>query len=1265
VTGLSVGVNIFQWSTSNGPCANPLTNDQVTITLFDQNNPVADAGTDQSICTPTISAVLNGSNIIFPATGQWSVASGTGTFVDAADPNTTVNGLSVGENIFVWTVSNGPCASPLTIDQVSVFLYDSNSATPDAGPTQDLCGITTTTLQAAAPTSPAIGLWDVVQGSGTFNDPNDPNTTVSGMDIGVNVFTWLVSNGPCGAGSGSDDVTVNVFDPNAPDAEAGQNTQVCGANSSVGLNGNAPLVPATGFWSVISGQATISDPTDPLAVADGFAVGVVVLEWTIDNGPCGTSSDQVTITVFDIAQPVANAGADQSLCLPVNIATMSGSNYTFPGTGTWTLVSGSGTITDATLANTTITDLGVGENIFQWTVTNGPCTGTTTDQVSIFIYDNAAAAADAGPDQDLCTPTTSATLSGNATVGVAVGTWSLVQGNGTFADVNDPNTAISGLGVGETIVAWTINNGPCGSSSDQASIFLFDANNPDANAGPDQELCTPATSTALAGSAVTFPASGAWSVVQGTGTFGDASDPNTTVSGLSVGENIFEWTVDNGPCANGITADQVSIFLFDENNAAADAGDDQEICTPLSTVTMTGSAVIFPANGTWTLVSGAGSITDANDPNTGITGLTVGESVFAWTVSNGPCANGITSDTMSVFVFDANNAIADAGADQELCTPTTSTTLAGSAVTFPAVGTWSVAQGTGVFADVNDPNTTVSGLTVGENIFQWIVSNGPCADPLTTDLVSVFLFDENNPVADAGPDQELCTPNTSTIMQGSSVIFPASGTWTLVSGSGSITDVNDPQTSVTGLAVGANVFAWTVSNGPCANPITTDEVTIFLFDENNPGANAGPDQELCTPASSTNLAGSAVIFPAVGTWTLVGGTGSITDPNDPNSEVTGLSVGANIFEWTVSNGPCANGITTDQVSIFVFDANNPVADAGPDQEHCTPVSDATLAGSTVIFPAVGTWTLVSGTGTIANANDPASTVSGLTIGENIFAWTVSNGPCANGLTSDTVSIFIFDEDNAIADAGPDQDLCTPTTSAQLAGSAVTFPAIGTWTVEQGTGTFADPNDPNTTVSGLSVGQTIIRWTVDNGPCESGITDDELNIFLYDENNPVADAGPDQELCTPNTSTTMAGSAIIFPATGQWSLVQGTGDIADASDPNTAISNLAVGENIFQWVVTNGPCANPLTTDLVSIFIFDENNPDANAGPDQQICTPITSATLAGSPVTFPATGEWTIVSGTGTITDAADPNTTVTGIGIGTLVLEWTVSNGPCANAIT
>lgn len=1266
VSNIGVGVNTYEWVSDNGPCANPVTRDQVTITLFDANNPVANAGPDQELCTPNTTTTMVGSTLIGPATGTWTLVSGSGTIVNANDPATVVNDLAIGDNVFQWSVSNGPCANGNTQDQVTITIFDSNSAAPNAGTDQSLCGVTDASLAAIAVTAPATGQWTVTAGSGVFNNANDPNTTVSGLGLGVNTFTWTVSNGPCTTGQGSDAVTINIFDLAADAANAGPDQHLCGVSSVAQLVANAPGPVSNGFWTVISGSAVLSDPTDPAATASGMPVGETVLGWTLDNGPCGTTTDNVSLFIYDDQQAAANAGADQDLCLPANSVVMAGSAYSFPATGAWTLISGSGDIADATQANTTISNLGIGENVFQWSVDNGPCGGVTTDVVSINVFDNTAANADAGPDQELCAPQNSTTLAANAPVGVAVGTWSLVIGSATFADLNDPNTVISGLSVGQVVCAWTINNGPCGTTTDQVSIFIFDPNNPLANAGPDQELCLPNTSTTLAGSNVIFPAQGTWTLVQGSGVFADVNDPATTVSDLTVGENIFEWTVANGPCAQSPSTDRVSIFLFSDQNPPAFSGLDQELCTPLTNATLSGSSVIFPAQGTWTLINGSGALADANDPATAVTGLTIGENTFVWTVDNGPCVNGLTTDTVSIFLFDEGNTIADAGADQELCdATTTSTVLSGNAPTFPSTGVWSVVQGTGVFADETDPTTAVTGLSVGENIFQWIVSNGPCSNALTTDNVSIFLFDDANLAANAGADQEWCTPEESTALQGSALIFPATGLWTLVSGTGVITDVFAPNSTVTGLTVGANVFAWTVDNGPCPDGVTSDTVTIFLFDQNNLGANAGPDQELCTPASSTDLQGSAIIFPATGTWTSVSGGGTIVDPNDPNTAITGLTVGEHIFQWTVDNGPCPNGLTTDQVSIFVFDEQNPVADAGPDQEACTPTSTAVMAGSNVIFPAVGTWTLISGTGSIVNANDPNSAITDLTIGENIFVWTVYNGPCTNGLTTDTVSLFVFDAQNPLADAGDDQQLCTPTTSAQLSGSAVTFPAIGTWSFIQGTGVFSDVNDPDATVSSLQVGETTIRWTVDNGPCESGISDDELTILLFDQDNPTADAGPDQSLCSDNPATTFAGSVITFPAAGNWTLVQGGGDIADVNDPNSAVSNLPIGENIFAWTVTNGPCADSLTSDAVSIFVYDEENPVANAGADQQICTPVTSATLAGSSITFPATGTWTLISGSATITDPADPNTTVTDIAVGTLELQWEVNNGPCATGIT
>jgi gliding motility-associated-like protein len=53
-----------------------------------------------------------------------------------------------------------------------------------------------------------------------------------------------------------------------------------------------------------------------------------------------------------------------------------------------------------------------------------------------------------------------------------------------------------------------------------------------------------------------------------------------------------------------------------------------------------------------------------------------------------------------------------------------------------------------------------------------------------------------------------------------------------------------------------------------------------------------------------------------GLWSLVSGTADIIDSHSPETQVTGLSVGENVFQWTVSNGACKSG---SRVTVTVQD----------------------------------------------------------------------------------------------------------------------------------------------------------------------------------------------------------------------------------------------------------------------------------------------------------------------------------------------------------
>ncbi len=73
---------------------------------------VSVAGSDLADCeaTLTLNAVLNS-----PYTGLWSVASGTANFSDPASPNSTISGLTLGDNQIVWTVTDGTCFGSDTV----------------------------------------------------------------------------------------------------------------------------------------------------------------------------------------------------------------------------------------------------------------------------------------------------------------------------------------------------------------------------------------------------------------------------------------------------------------------------------------------------------------------------------------------------------------------------------------------------------------------------------------------------------------------------------------------------------------------------------------------------------------------------------------------------------------------------------------------------------------------------------------------------------------------------------------------------------------------------------------------------------------------------------------------------------------------------------------------------------------------------------------------------------------------------------------------
>jgi len=241
--------------------------------------------------------------------------------------------------------------------------------------------------------------------------------------------------------------------------------------------------------------------------------------------------------------------------------------------------------------------------------------------------------------------------------------------------------------------------------------------------------------------------------------------------------------------------------------------------------------------------------------------------------------------------------------------------------------------------------------------------------------------------ANAGLGGNACDKNFTL-----NALVPATGTgtWTKSIGPGISVfapDNHQPGAKVTVDQFGTYDFAWTVVNSTCSS---TDIVRVVFHDL--PAINAGRDTALCK--------GGSVQLHAVGAGTVSWiPEVLVSNPNIINPIATPDTTTTFTVNLTDQYG-CKN---SDNIVIEVREKLT--ADAGPDQVLgylFTTDMNANLAHSY----ETGVWSVMSGTGEFLDSTYPKTVVSSLSLGDNKFLWTVSNGFCP--VAHDTVMIVVND-----------------------------------------------------------------------------------------------------------------------------------------------------------------------------------------------------------------------------------------------------------------
>jgi gliding motility-associated-like protein len=553
-----------------------------------------------------------------------------------------------------------------------------------------------------------------------------------------------------------------------------------------------------------------------------------------------------------------------------------------------------------------------------------------------------------------------------------------------------------------------------------------------------------------------------------TGSSFDPTGPPTFIDNSVSGQYSYYVTETLGACESAPS--RITFEIFDTPTPPADAGTDRSICA--DTVTLHGSVPTI-GTGVWTTTGGA-IIADPVNPTTFVSNLDPGPNLFRWTLTHGPC---ISVDEV-IINRDRQPDPANAGTDQSFC-DNSSTGLAANTPTNNGIGTWSVFTGSADFSDVHDPSASISNITGGENIVVWTIESqfGVC---VTSHDTLRLIRDVTPDTANAGPDRFVCDIS-SFHLEGNLVTGGGTGTWSVLTGGGSITDPNEYNTFVTGLAYGTNQFRWTIVSqfGICSG--SSDDVTINR-DENPAPAYAGTDQSLCNSTSSPLGANTPTV--GTGTWTTVtnpSGIGPVFNPsvNDENATVQILpgNEGLYRFAWTIENGSC---ITSDTVTVD-FGMPVPPADAGENDSVCGV--EALLTGNDPGI-GMGTWTKISGTGSVTylpGTNSP-STIARINAGEEgeyLFEWRITSGSCPPSF--DTVTIVYKPRPGA--PTANDEENCG-TTSFALSSTIGSGGTENRWyDVATGGNLLSNSTTYNTPV--LSTSESYWVATYDNNTrCES-------------------------------------------------------------------------------------------------------------------------------------------------------------------------------------
>ncbi|MDY0077635.1 MAG: PKD domain-containing protein, partial [Bacteroidales bacterium] len=514
-----------------------------------------------------------------------------------------------------------------------------------------------------------------------------------------------------------------------------------------------------------------------------------------------------------------------------------------------------------------------------------------------------------------------------------------------------------------------------------------------------------------------------------------------------------------------------------------------------------------------------------------------------------------------------------------------------------------------------------------------------CSAESVSELVEINV--EPIPQIDMGSNGLIC--ETGTFTTNTTIDFGSAYLWEIVSGNGTINPIDQPNTRYTAAAGdGGNLVQLRLSvtgEGTCVNETVSDVLDIII--EPLPTADAGAGGVICE-SETFQLNGSATNHTTV-LWEVIDGSGTFDNPSVLNAIFTPADISNNtsmrLRLTAAGTGTCNSEIATSEVIINVDPL--PEAYAGLGGVICE-TQGYHFATASVRNNSSFVWEIQDGAGHFDDPlhlspvfyPDPVSQITDMTL--RLVAYGINN--CSNATDTSFVTITVHPQPVAYAGAGGETCVNMP---FALTDASAQHQRSVLWEVVSGAGHIDSPLNVNPNyIPNAADAETVVTLKLTAygaGPCSAISTNDFVNIFI--QGLPTVDAGPNLQTCFLDPVTITQASASNYEQILWTHDGNGTLNNSNTISPTYIPAAGDEGNTITLTLSAEGmsSCAGELATDQTTILVAPL--PTAFAGLDATICE-LENYTILDASATFESSVVWSVINGSGSITQPFLVNTT-------------------------